>query len=85
MRTIALAEAKDHFSEIVAAAEAGEEILVTRHGKPAVRILAATDEVARRRNKEAIRMLGELRQRLAKRGVTTTDQEIIEWKNEGRR
>lgn len=85
MRTIALAEAKDHFSEIVAAAEAGEEILVTRHGKPAVRIVAATNEIIGRRNREGIRMLAEHRERLAKRGATATTEEMIAWKNEGRR
>ena len=85
MRTIALAEAKDHFSEIVAAAEAGEEILVTRHGKPAVRILAANDEAVRLRNRQAFAKFAEVRRSLAQRGVKITRDEMMEWKNEGRR
>ncbi len=33
-----IAEAKAHLSELVARAEAGEEVLIARNGKPAVRI-----------------------------------------------
>ena len=84
MRSVAIAEAKDRFSELVAAAEAGEEIVVTRHGKPAVRITAvATDRQDRKR--EALEaMVAAGRRNLEEFGPTTID-EIIAWKNEGRR
>jgi len=36
--TMNIAEAKAHLSELVARAEAGEEVLIARNGKPAVRI-----------------------------------------------
>lgn len=39
MRTVGVFEAKQHFSELVAAVEAGEEVRVTRHGKEVVRML----------------------------------------------
>ncbi len=39
----AVAEAKARFSELLARAEAGEEIVIKRHGKVVARIVAATD------------------------------------------
>ena len=38
--TISLADAKARLSELIARAEAGEEIVVTRHGQPVARITA---------------------------------------------
>ena len=83
MRQIPVTEFKDNASAFIAAAEAGEEIVITRHGKPAVKLVAAEDRKARQRSAiEAMVQLG--REHRAKYGPTTID-EIIEWKNEGRR
>lgn len=41
MISVSLADAKNRFSELVARAESGEEIAVTRHGKPVARLIAA--------------------------------------------
>jgi len=41
MVTVSLAEAKAHLSELVDKAEAGEEIVITRHGKPVANLSAA--------------------------------------------
>jgi prevent-host-death family protein len=38
MRTVSLAEAKAHFSELVTQVAAGEEMVITRHGQPIVRL-----------------------------------------------
>lgn len=35
---VTVSEAKAHFAELLKAAEAGETVIVTRHGKPIVRI-----------------------------------------------
>jgi prevent-host-death family protein len=35
-RTVSVAEAKAHLSELIAAAEAGEDVVITRRGKPIV-------------------------------------------------
>lgn len=40
MRTIAVYEAKNRFSEMIAAVELGEEITITRHGAPVARLVA---------------------------------------------
>ena len=39
MRVTGIFEAKQNFSELVAAVEAGEEVRITRHGKEVVRML----------------------------------------------
>jgi prevent-host-death family protein len=46
MRTSGVFEAKQNFSELVAAVEAGEEVLITRHGKEVVRMLPARKATA---------------------------------------
>jgi prevent-host-death family protein len=43
MRTVSLAEAKAHFSELVTRVAEGEEVVITRHGRPIVR-LCGVDE-----------------------------------------
>jgi prevent-host-death family protein len=39
MRTAGVFEARNRFSELIAAVEAGEEVRITRHGKEVVRML----------------------------------------------
>jgi prevent-host-death family protein len=86
-RHIPISDFKDHASEIVAAAERGEEIVITRHGKAAARLssIAAGDEVRRQRVEAALASLAETRARMRADGRTVTMEEIIAWKNEGRR
>lgn len=40
MKTVAVFEAKNRFSELLAAVEHGEEITITRHGSPVARLVA---------------------------------------------
>ena len=40
MKTVAVFEAKNRFSELLAAVAHGEEITITRHGSPVARLLA---------------------------------------------
>ena len=44
---ITIAEAKAHLSEIIRRAEDGEEIVLTRHGRPAVRLIPAGAQPSR--------------------------------------
>ncbi len=39
MQTVGLFDAKTHFSEYVMRAEAGEEVVITRHNKPVAKIV----------------------------------------------
>lgn len=45
MKAIAIFEAKNRFSEMIAEVERGEEITITRHGAPVARLVAVTDKV----------------------------------------
>ena len=42
MRTVAVFEAKNRFSELLNAVEHGEEITITRHGTPVARLMAVS-------------------------------------------
>lgn len=58
---ISVTEAKAQLTELVRRAEAGDEVILTRHGQPAVRLVPvkpAADAVSRRRLLEAIRTTG---------------------------
>ncbi|MCY7314107.1 MAG: type II toxin-antitoxin system prevent-host-death family antitoxin [Rubrivivax sp.] len=52
METIGLFEAKTHLSELVARAERGEEVIITRHQRPVAKLVPisqpAADGAARR-------------------------------------
>jgi prevent-host-death family protein len=42
-RLLSIAQAKDRFSELVAAAERGEIVTVTRRGRPVARVLSEAE------------------------------------------
>lgn len=46
MRTVSVADAKAHLSDLVAKASGGETVTITRHGKPVAQ-LTAVDEPRR--------------------------------------
>ena len=39
MRAMSLAQAKAHLSELLNTVESGEEVVITRHGRPVARVL----------------------------------------------
>ncbi len=85
-RTIGLFEAKTHLSELVARAEQGGEVIITRHNKPVAKIVpvhvAPPFDAERRSNAvAALRALG--REIEKKQGPLTTD-EIVRWVREVR-
>lgn len=52
---ISVTEAKALLTELIRRAEAGEEIVLTRHGQPAVRLAPITPVPARETRRELIR------------------------------
>jgi prevent-host-death family protein len=66
MRTTGIFEAKQNFSALIDAVEAGEEVVITRHGKPVVRLLpvAPRPVVSQRQIEQAIAELDRLRARV---------------------
>jgi prevent-host-death family protein len=80
MKHISVTEAKSKFSELLTAVERGEAIAITRHGKVIARL--APEETARRSNvQEAIAGIRELRKKVK----PATVEEILAWRDEGRK
>ena len=42
MHAVSLAQAKAHLSELLNTVESGEEVIITRHGRPVARVLPAS-------------------------------------------
>lgn len=86
MRHVPVATFKDKVSEYIAAAEAGDEIIITRHGKAAAKLVPVEDEeAARARARAAAERLKAMRDKMRAEGRTATIEEMIAWKNEGRK
>ncbi len=80
MREVGAFEAKTHLSELLAAAEAGETIMITRRGKPVARLMpvstSAPDYSAAMADVKAFR---------EDAGTGWTIDEILSARDEGRR
>jgi prevent-host-death family protein len=85
-RHVPIADFKDHLSELIAAVEAGDEIVITRHGKAAAKVIPMVDEAALRRQRvDAIERIQAHIAQMRAEGRTASIEELIAWKNEGRR
>ena len=86
-QTIGLFEAKTHLSELVARAEAGDDVVITRHNKPVARIVpyAAVQPIDVKRRLAALKRMQAVGAEVASRGGPITRAEILEWIHEGRR
>ena len=73
-------EAKTHFSELLNKVENGEQITITRRGKP-VAILCQFDQHHARHHSEAFERLRQLRNQAP---IRATLEEMQQWKQEGR-
>lgn len=73
--TVQVAEAKTHLSDLLAKVEAGEEVIISRGNTPVSRI---------RRDNDVDALISEIKAQRAGRADTTQD-EICEWRDEGRR
>jgi prevent-host-death family protein len=69
VHAISVAHAKAHLSELLDSVEAGEELVITRHGRPVARVLPALPE----KQKLPLQHLAQLRQRLPKRQESSAD------------
>lgn len=82
MRHVGAFEAKTRLSALLDAVEKGETVIITRHGVPVARLCpAGPDEERAARAGAAIQRMAERRERMQ----PVTLDEIIGWKNEGRR
>jgi prevent-host-death family protein len=72
-------EAKTHLSELLDRVEAGEELVIARHGRPVARLVPVAD-APQRRAAEAVRRLRALRH-----GTTLGELDWRELRDAGRR
>jgi prevent-host-death family protein len=72
-------EAKTHLSELLDRVEAGEELVIARHGRPVARLVPVAD-APQRRAAEAVRRLSALRH-----GTTLGELDWRELRDAGRR
>ena len=87
METVGLFEAKTHLSELIARAERGEETIITRHNKPVAKIVPISEvspELYQQRL-AAIKAMQDIGREIEKRGGPLTVEEILSWRDEGRR
>lgn len=84
--TIGLFEAKTHLSELVARAERGDEVIITRHNKPVAKIvpvhpMVPFDAERRRKALDAMQKIG---REISRTYGPITSDDIVEWVREGR-
>ncbi|MCD8515236.1 MAG: type II toxin-antitoxin system prevent-host-death family antitoxin [Burkholderiaceae bacterium] len=86
MQTVTIAQAKNQLSSLVHAAEQGEEVVLTRHGKAVVRLVAAEALPIQKSDDqlevEAVALLAAAR---AKIGPTVRFEDWRTYRDEGRR
>lgn len=68
MKQVSVAEAKNHLSELLARVDAGEEIAVTRYGKPVARLVAAKQNARPKAQRAKVRRVFQ-QLRALRRGV----------------
>ena len=83
-KVVGVFDAKAQFSKIVDRAAHGEETVITRHGKPVAKVVAAQPVFDRAKAKAAVEGLRALNDELRAKGVRITHEEIKAWINEGR-
>ena len=86
MESIGLFEAKTHLSELIARAERGEEVIITRHNKPVAKLVPVHGQPPfdRDKRRQAIEDLSRLRDELSRSHGTMTTEEIVGLVRDGR-
>jgi prevent-host-death family protein len=80
MKHVQASAAKANLAELLDEVERGETVVITRHGKPIARI-TAENAVRQEEIREAVAGIKELRKKVGR----ATVEEILAWRDEGRR
>jgi prevent-host-death family protein len=80
MRSIQSSEAKTHLPQLLDEVERGETLVITRHGRPIARLVPDAEA----RQADRLRAIEEIREPRKKNGRVTVE-EILSWRDEGRR
>ena len=83
MNTVSLFDAKNRLSALIDQVEEGQEVTITRRGKPVARLVPIAAQ-ADRANR-AVEKLRALRQSIAARGKSFSAAELKTYRDEGRR
>ena len=78
MNTVSAYEAKTHLPRLLRAAERGETVIITRHGKPVAQLGPVED----RRRTEIAEVIERMKRARAKRPKVSLE-EILAWRHEG--
>jgi len=71
--TVGAYEAKTHLSELLEKVEAGEEIVITRHGSPVAKLVPVRKETSAQQRAAAVRRIQQLAAGLSLRGLKIKD------------
>jgi prevent-host-death family protein len=84
---VGIFEARNRFSELVEAAEAGEDIVVLRRGKPVIRLVPVVDRDAlAQRRLDALEKIKAISAEITRRnGRPFTHAELMAARDEGKR
>ena len=84
--TVGLFDAKTRLSELVARAEAGDEVIITRHNKPVAKLVPVIERPAfdAERRRKAVESLRQLGAAMRERHGAVSTEEIVAWIREGR-
>ena len=78
MTTVSAYEAKTHLPRLLRAAERGETVIITRHGKPVAQLGPVEDK----RREEVAEVIARMKRARARRAKVTVE-EILAWRHEG--
>jgi prevent-host-death family protein len=84
MKHIGIFDAKTHLSSLVDEVEKGQEVIITRHGKPVARLVRAKDKLTPEQVEQRQKALRELREIGRRLNINATQEQIKAWIEEGR-
>ncbi len=82
--TVGAYDAKTHLAELLDRVQRGEQIIITRHGKPIARLIPESGDAVDAAM-AAIDGLAALGDSLGRRGIGFTDEQIRAMRDDGRR
>jgi prevent-host-death family protein len=81
MQTVSIHQAKDRFSALLQAVEAGDEVVITRHGKKIARIVHETDAAPLEAERERLRQKALADLKAYQAGVKPAVEGFSDWKS----
>jgi prevent-host-death family protein len=82
--TVTAFDAKNRLGQLLDRVQAGEEWVITRHGRPIAKVVPVKDR-ADNDAREALKTFEEVRRSLAKSKTKFSRDEIKAWREEGRK